>query len=795
MKVPLSWLREYVDFDDDAEGLAHKLTFSGIEVEGIEKVRAGLEGVIVGRITQVSSHPGADRLKLCMVDDGRQTVPVVCGATNMKAGDCAAFAPAGTTLPSGTKIRQAKVRGEESFGMLCAEDELGLSDDHSGIFLVDPQTAPGSSINDVIGQPDEVLDLEITWNRPDCLSILGIAREVAALYGTKVRLPDTGLNESSQDAADFVSVEVKSPEACPRYTGRYLTGVRIAQSPGWMQSRLTACGIRPINNIVDITNYVLLETGHPLHAFDYSNVKDGRIVVRFAGQHEVIKTLDGVERKLGEDILLIADAEKPLAVAGVMGGDGSEICSSTNAVLLESATFSAPGIHNAVTRLGLNSESSHRFERGVDFGWVDFASRRAARLMSELAGATVSRGAVDVHAAVPEERVIRLSMRTVNGVMGIQMDTSECARILSSLEFLVSSDGESLDVTVPGFRGDVTVEADLVEEIARMKGLDAIPPVMQPCHLSGNFSDAISWRREEIRSQLVSLGLTETVNYSFMSEKLAGLMTESQGVPLPNPVSADYCVMRGSLAPQMIDMLGRNLARQNHDCACFEIGKVFTGKGADIREEERICVGVMGHAGRYSLDRVGRIESEEVFLWVKGILESLCSANGRSMILKPGGNSLLEAGGAAEIVIGERQAGWIGVLSGAIRGEYRMLEPVVVAEIDLSTLLELPSKARGIQPIPPFPAVSRDIAVIVDEAVLHEQVLKVVSAIKCPELTRIELFDIFRGKGTGDGRKSMAYSFTFQASDRTLTDDEANGFRDRIRDGLVSKLNAEIREG
>jgi phenylalanyl-tRNA synthetase beta chain len=350
-------------------------------------------------------------------------------------------------------------------------------------------------------------------------------------------------------------------------------------------------------------------------------------------------------------------------------------------------------------------------------------------------------------------------------------------------------------VTIPGFRADVSVEADLIEEIARMKGLDAIPALMQPCLPSGSFADSHSWRREEVRNQLVGLGLTETVNYSFMSEKLAGLMNESYGVPLPNPVSADYCVMRGSLAPQMIDMLGRNLARQNHDCACFEIGKVFIGKGADIREEERICVGLMGRPGRYSLDKVRKAGNEEVFLWLKGIVEALASMNGRTVALKPFACSLLEDGAAAGIWIGENLTGWMGILSGGIRGDYRMMDPVAVAELDLGSVLQTPSRERGIKPLPAYPAVSRDIAVIVNESVLHEDILEVVKAVKCPELTRISLFDIFRGKGTGDGRKSMAYSFTFQASDRTLTDDEANGFRDRIRDGIVSKLNAEIREG
>ncbi len=795
MKVPLNWLREYVEFDDDVQGLADKLTFSGIEVEGIARVRDGLEGVIVGEVTEVKDHPGADRLKICMVNDGREIVQVVCGAPNVKEGDRAAFAPVGAKLPVGIKIKKAKVRGEESFGMLCAEDELGLSDDHSGLFLVDPETPAGARINDVIGEPDDVLDLEITWNRSDCLSILGIAREVAALYGTDLRLPDAELCESESRCTEKVSVEVRSYEACPRYTARYLSGVEVGQSPGWMKARLAACGIRPINNIVDITNYVLLETGHPLHAFDYTQVKDGGIIVRYAEEKEKITTLDGAERELDDRILVIADSDKPLAVAGVMGGAGSEIGDTTSRVLLESATFAAPGIHRTVSKLGLTSESSHRFERGVDFDWVDFASRRAAKLMAELAGAEVSVGVVDRHEGPPQARVVDLSVKTVSDVMGIEVHREDCASILSSLQFSVFETDIGFSVTVPSFRGDVTIEADLIEEIARMKGLDAIPAAMPGCHAVGTVDDQRSLRREEIRDQLIGLGLTETVNYSFLSKKLSEMLPDQPGVPLPNPVSADYSVMRGSLAPQMVDMLGRNLSHQNHDCACFEIGKVFSSGRGGISEGERICVGLIGHAGRYALDRVSKTKDEEVFLWGKGILEALIAINGRSMDLEPFSASLLKQGACARVMIDGAPRGWIGVLSDAARKEYRMIEPAVVGEIDLEAVIESPVREAGIDQIPVFPAISRDIAIVVSEDVAHGDILEAVQGIKCPELTRIELFDIFRGGGTGDGRKSMAYSFTFQASDRTLTDDEANGFRDRLRDGIVSKLNAEIREG
>ena len=795
MKIPLSWLREYVDFDDDAAGLANKLTFSGIEVEGIDAVRTGLDDVIVAEIIDVREHPGADRLTLCTVNDGTADLQVVCGADNVRAGDKAAFAPCGCKLPSGMKIKKAKVRGEESFGMLCAEDELGLSDDHDGIYLVDSAIKTGTPITDVVGEPDEVLDLEITWNRADCLSILGIAREVAALYGTEVRLPDASLTESGIAASDKVSVEIANPDGCPRYTGRYLSGAKVGMSPAWVQSRLSACGIRPISNLVDITNYVLLETGHPLHAFDYSLVADGGIVVRWAKPGETIRTLDGEERKPASDILLIADSKQPLAVAGVMGGEGSQIQDSTSEVLLESATFDAPSIHRAVSTLGIMSESSHRFERGVDFDWVDFASRRAAKLICELAGAEVASGVVDVHSGIPEPRVIELTRDALNGVIGVNVEPADCIRILTSLQLQVEENETGFMVTVPEFRRDLTREADLIEEVARMIGLDAIPAIMPSCHPTGTLDDDKSWRREEIRDQLVGLGLTETVNYSFLSGKLASLVESDPGVVVPNPVSADYSIMRGSLAPQMIDTLGRNLAHQNPDCACFEIGKVFAGKKSSVSESERICMGLMGRGGRYPLDRMRKLADEEAFLWGKGLLESLVAVNGRAVSLSSCKMAHLAEGAAVEVSVDGKKVGWMGILAESIRADYRMLEPVLLAEIDLACIIDRPAAGREIAPIPTFPAISRDIAIVVKESVLHEQISKVIETVECPELTRIELFDIFRGRGTGDGCKSMAYSLTFQTSNRTLTDEEANGFLDQIRDELVNKLNAEIREG
>ncbi|MDP6491746.1 MAG: phenylalanine--tRNA ligase subunit beta, partial [Kiritimatiellia bacterium] len=396
MKLPLSWLREYVDVDASAEEIAEKLTFSGTEVEGIEHVGAGCESIIVGEVLAWEKHPKADRLRLCRVSDGSNELPVVCGADNFDAGDKVALAPVGATLPDGMTIKEAKLRGEVSQGMLCAEDELGLSADHAGIMILPADAAAGTPLLDVMGGVETVLELEVTWNRPDCLCVIGMAREVAALYGLDLKIPEPALEETGKPVEEWTRVEVQDAADCPRYTARVLTDAELKPSPMWMRRRLACCGVRPINNVVDITNYVMLECGHPLHAFDFAMLKESRIVVRRAAEGEQMATLDDEERRLTPEMLVIADAERPVAVAGIMGGAGSEISDATQTVLLESATFDPALTHRTSVALGLSTESSHRFERTVDRATVEWASRRAAALMGEHCGATLAAGVIDV---------------------------------------------------------------------------------------------------------------------------------------------------------------------------------------------------------------------------------------------------------------------------------------------------------------------------------------------------------------------------------------------------------------
>lgn len=801
MKVPVSWLRDYVDFDVTPEALGEKLTFAGIEVEGVHTIGSDYAGVVVGEVRRIEPHPGADRLRLCRVFNGEEELQVVCGADNFTVGDKAPFAGVGVTLAHGFKLKKAKIRGEVSFGMLCAEDELGISSDHEGIMVLPRETAAGTPLSEVLGPPDTVLELEVTWNRPDCLSIIGIAREFAALLGVPLKLPEVDVTETGGDIRDLVTVAIDDPDGCPRYTARALTDIRIAPSPLWMQRRLAMCGVRPINNIVDITNYVMLECGQPLHAFDHALLADRRIVVRRARQGELMTTLDGEERALTPEMLVIADVENPVALAGVMGGGGSEIREETATVLLESACFDPPAIRHAGSVLSLTTESSHRFERGVNVEAVDWASQRAAWLMQTVAGATVARGIVDVYPRKRQPRTIAMDLPRLNRLLGVTVGRETVVSILEALQIpVVEHSTDSITAEVPSFRLDLEREADLVEEVARMYGLDRVPDVVPHARVVPDADDTPTRALFTCRENLVALGVSEIMSYSFVSESLLDAFCETDRasrVVLPNPVSTDHAVMRNALAPQMVECLGRNHARQNTEAALFEIGKVFwKGKDGVIGEEQRLCLGIMGKVGRDALEKRKAVQDEDVFLWAKGIIEGLAAAQRiETLTFVPADHSYCETGEAVKILLGERCIGFLGLLRKGLRHRHRMAEPVAVAELSAAPLLQRVFETPAYRSVPQYPAVSRDVAVVVDQQVTHRDILRVIRGAAPVELTRIDLFDIFTAGGMKQGKKSLAYSLEYRSFERTLTDDDANRYHETIKDALKRELDVEIREG
>ena len=801
MKVPISWLKEYVDFDASPEELANKLTFSGTEVESIQTIGGDYKGVVVGEIKTIEKHAGADNLLICQVNNGREDLQVVCGARNFNVGDKAPFAMVGAKLPNGMEILERKVRGVLSRGMLCAEDELALSDDHGGIMLVSRDIPAGTPFSEVAGPPETVFGIEITWNRPDCLSIIGMAREIAALFGTKLKLPSVDFMERWEPVDVMAEVDLQDAEGCPRYTARVLTDIRLKPSPQWMQRRLTLCGVRPINNVVDITNYVLLECGQPLHAFDYELLRDHKIIVRRGFSGERMSTLDGVERQTLDKAVLIADPVRPVALAGIMGGAGSEINDNTRNVLLESAYFNPPDIRRTSSKLGLSTESSYRFERGVDIGGVDWASRRAAALMVEHADAVAAQGVIDVYPGKQENRKIKCRFSRVRSVLGVDVPDEQIVGIMKFLELQVAGhEKDHCIVEVPTFRPDLQIEADLVEEVARINGLDKVAAVVPQAKVVVDADDSVTRAVIACRSNLTGLGLMEIMNYSFLSEQLLNAVSTvdiDSRVVLPNPVSSDYSVMRNSLIPHMVDTLGRNLAHQVDNAALFEIGKVFL-KAADssISEENHICVGLMGKAGRVGLSQRRPVVSEEIFLWIKGIVESLAAAQHvDDVVFKTAEHAGMEKGWAAVIEAAGKPCGILGVVKPEIRKKWRMIEPIAIAEINAAVFVSNIFRQVQLKPIPVYPAVSRDVAMVVNESVRHEDVIKIIKKAAPRELTGVELFDIFRSEQIGACRKSMAYSLTYRSLERTLTDEDANRYHEAIKDALKNELKAEIREG
>lgn len=805
MKVPVSWLNEYVDVSDlSVKELADKLTFSGIEVEGIDEVGAVLDDdFVVGEVLTCEAHPNSDHLHICKVSDGTQELQIVCGAPNAAAGIKVPLARVGAVVPEGGfTIKQAKLRGVASFGMLCSARELKLSDDHAGLLVLDPSLKAGTLMRDVLPPPETVLDLEITWNRPDCLSIIGIAREFAAILNRSLRLPSVDFQECGEPVESFAKVVVEDPVKCPRYTARVMTEVKDGRSPDWMRRRLELCGVRAISLTVDVTNYVMLEYGQPLHAFDYRKLADRTIVVRCAREGEKMTTLDGVERRLTPEMLVIADARVPSAVAGIMGGECSEIAAGTEHVLLESALFDPASTKRTATALGLGTESSRRFERGVDPDLADWASRRAVALLVAHGQAKVAKGVIDVDARGFAHGKVTLRFRRATDVIGVALSPDEMIRILTSLGLAVLRRDEACATfKIPSFRLDLTLEADLIEEIARMHGLDAIPDRMPDATAISTLEDHAFYARATCRQVLLGLGFSEAMHYSFLSAQELDAFDKRQSARravLPNPVSADYGVLRDSLLPQLAGSLGRNASRQVDRAALFEMGRVFfVDESGQPGQEERVSLGLMGPFGRPALDRRRAVTNEEALLWLKGAVESLLSVlHAGTVTFRQGEHPSMEKGWAVDIFLGVTHIGCMGVLTSALRHQWRLTSPMPLAEMRLSPLLSGISAMRGaVAPAPQYPAVRRDIAFVCDAQVSHSSVVDVIRKTGAKELTGIELFDMFQSKEIGKGKRSLGYALEFRSPDRTLTDQEVGEAFGKIVQALKRELNVEVREG
>ncbi|MFO7871923.1 MAG: phenylalanine--tRNA ligase subunit beta [Kiritimatiellia bacterium] len=656
------------------------------------------------------------------------------------------------------------------------------------------------SVDTVESEP--VFDIEVTPNRPDCLGVIGVAREVAAIYGTKIRFPSADLAEEGEPAESLTNIEVHDKDKCGKYTARILRGVNVGPGPAWLRKRLVQCGMNPVNNVVDVTNYVLMECGHPLHAFDKRKLSEERIVVRNAGKGETITTLDGEARRLDPDVLVIADSSKPAAVAGIMGGAESEISPSTESIILESAYFDPRNIRSASKKLSLETESSARFERGADIGIVEWASRRAAFLIAEIAEARVAPGCVDVSGLQAETKTIECRFDRVRRLLGVEIDDQVILSILRSLELKPDERiPGSCSVKVPTFRVDLKREADLIEEVARIHGLDKVPDDRPRAAVIPSADDSGLRAVFALRSNLTALGLAEIVNYSFVSDEVLDLFEgeepeEAKRIRPVNPNNRRENVLRTSLLPQMAETLGANTARQTPEAACFELGRVYRkhGDGASS-EEERLCIGLSGKAGQAAGSGRRPAGNGEVFLRLKGIIESLASVQGAGGVeFRPGNGTPWSETAQVDIAVDGSLCGRMGVLSPRVRGRWRLSEPVGLLEMSTKPLLLNIFNTPRIEKVCPYPAVFRDIAAIVDRSVKHGDIVRTLWKNAPSELTSVTLFDIYTGSGIGRGKKSLAYSLVFRSPEGTLTDERVNGFRDALKKALETELEAEIRE-
>ncbi len=805
MRVPLSWLNEFVDLKDQTvQGVSDLLTFSGVEVEGIEQVGTHLDEqfFVVGEVQACDAHPDSDHLHVCKVFDGKEVLQVVCGAPNVRTGLKTPLARIGATMPGeeGFKIKKGKLRGVESFGMLCSKDELGLGGAHDGIWELPAEAQVGSPVQQFMPEAETVYDLEITWNRPDCLSVRGIARELAALLKRPLKAVDCSFTESGAPVETLATVKVEAPELCPRYTARVVTGVNPqAETPAWMVRRLELCGVRSLGLSVDVTNYVMLELGQPMHALDHTTLADATIVVRRAGEGEKIKTLDGVERTLDTSMLVIADTAKPVAVAGIMGGEETAIAEATGTVLVESALFDAASVKFTATTLGLTSESSYRYARGVGKDLADEASRRAVHLLTMYGGGTVAAGVIDCDARSPEPIDVKLSYQRVCETIGAEVLPERVDAILASLgiEKVGTLEGGAI-FRSPSWRYDITREADLIEEVTRMNGLDAIPTCMPSIPSVSQLPETSYTAKKAVRHALLALGFTEAMHYSFLSKGELDAFDPrvTNRLVIPNPVSADYGVLRDSLLPQLIGSLGRNASRQVEQCALFEVGRVFSvGKDGQPAERESVSLGMMGPWGRDPLNRRAGVSDEEAMLWLKGAIEALAERlHAPRFVLAPINHPAFAPGFAAEICIGRKVVGVMGAVSAGMRHKFRLNAPMVVAELTLDALTMSLGALPRLKAVPQFPASRKDIAFIADKTLAHEKIVKTIRKHAPAELTDVTLFDIFTSKTIGADRHSMGYTLEFRSPDRTLRDAEVNAAATKIIAALRDELGVEPRD-
>ena len=802
MNVTYNWLKEFVDFDATPDELAELLTMLGLEVESMVKLGEGLDDVVVALVEEKNQHPNADKLSVCRVNNGKEILDIVCGAQNFKQGDTVALAQIGSVLPGDFKIKRSKIRGEESCGMLCSEKELGFAEESAGIIVFPPGIAPlGTPVFAALGLKDTLFEIGLTPNRSDCLSVIGIARDIAAKLGLKLKYPHTALVEGPVTVESVIGVTLEDQELCPRYAARHISGCTIAPSPEWLVKRLNAIGIRSINNVVDVTNLIMMESGQPLHAFDCNRLSGQRIVVRTAEEGEPFTTLDNQLRALTSADLVICDAERPVALAGIMGGLNSEIENTTTSILLESAFFKPAAIRKTAKRLGLHTESSHRFERGIDMDGVVRALDRAASLIVELAGGVLAKGCIDAYPGKSERAAITFRPEKANELIGIDLERDVIIDILTRLECRVSecADG-SVAVVPPHYRIDIEREIDLIEEIARLNGYDKIPATMPIARVVSDRPTRHQEIEKRVRDLLVNNGMTEIINFSFTAPDAAGkLLLDDEdprrlAIRLANPLVDEQSVMRTTLLPGLLDTTARNMNFRSLDLKLFEIRRVYLpGEGENMPREPLCIVGAI--TGTRDGDGWSRPNESVDFFDAKGIVETVLDFLDIGGVLWTTENpeSYFHPGKSCRVFAGRDYIGSVGELHPTVQKNFEIEKPVFCFELDFEKLVKLSRTKKTITAPSRFPDSTRDIAMLIPEELAAAKIIDCIRTEKSKEIEHVQIFDVYRGKGVPEGHKSIAVRIRYRSFERTLAEEEIAALHTKIIANLIDKLQVTVR--
>ena len=806
MKFSISWLNDYTPIEMDPADLADALTMAGLEVESVTDRYAYLDSVFVGRIEEVNPHPNADKLKLCRVASGDRRLVVVCGAPNAEPGMLAPLALPGTVLADGNILEESVIRGEPSEGMLCSEAELGLGSDESGIMALEPSLAFGAKLSQALGKMDTVYELDLTPNRPDCLSIIGIAREIAAIQNTPLKYPDTTLVDKNDTLADLTSVQIEAPDHCPRYAARLIEDIKIEPSPFWLQDRLLSVGLRPISNIVDITNFVMMETGQPLHAFDFDRLAENRIVVRTANAGETFTTLDGKDRKLNLEMLMICDGQKPVAIGGVMGGLNTEIETDSTRVLIESAYFSPSSVRKTSKSLGLNTDASHRFERGIDPRGTITALNRAARLMIEITGGRLIDGVIDAHPGPQKSKRVVLSTKKTNRLLGTRLSRSDIGKLLSSIEFSVEvqpddADNDALIVQVPSFRVDISRPEDLMEEVARRSGYNHIPTTYPLMPADARSPSRTIDLRNRIKSMMTGFGFTEAITYSFMARaacdhlRLGGDDPHRSLVEILNPLTEEQAVMRTSIIPGLLETVRHNISQQIKDLKLFEIGKIFIHTAADtLPDESEILVGLWTGSRRTPSwhSKGTACDFYDIKGTAEGLLRALRLEDINFTALSEDACTYTRPGHSAQIRAGQRPLGIVGELHPEALARFDLPQKVFIFELNVGQMTPLIPEAIESQPVPKFPAIFRDITIHIGKGIETQQLLDALEDSKPDLVEGLELLDVFEGDPIPAGKKSVSMRITYRSTRKTLEDEDVHDLHKSMADRLLKTFNATL---